>query len=212
MPQIRVVAFDDHDLFREGLVSLLQRENQIVVVGEADTSWDAVSIVSQSTADIVLLDVEIPGPPTYATVRALKRESPTTHVVILTMHVDRVLEYELLRAGASAYLTKSLPSAALISTLRGLSPLASTSQQPAPTALRLKDRRLLSEREEQVLRLLGRARTNAEIAQSLSITVGTVKRHTSNLYAKLGATSRMDAVRKAARFGLASGVDDSEDA
>jgi DNA-binding NarL/FixJ family response regulator len=200
-----VIVFDDHSLFREGLVALLRRDSGISVVDESDNSWGAVARVESADADIVLLDVEMPGAGVYTTVRAIKRSRPAAHIVILTMHQDATLESELLRAGASAYLTKSLPSSTLIARLRQLSvanfsDAKDTAAVVAHTTLTTGP---LSTREKQVLRLLSNAHSNAEIARSLSISVGTVKRHTSNLYKKLGASSRMDAVRKAERFGIA---------
>ncbi|MBG6240097.1 DNA-binding NarL/FixJ family response regulator [Mycetocola sp. CAN_C7] len=200
MTSLRVIVLDDHDLFREGLVALLEKSSEIVVVGEANNSWDAVPMTRATTPNVVLLDIDMPGPSAYTTVRALKRTSPATHVVILTMHADRVLEAELVEAGASAYLTKSLRSSDLILALQRMGQVRRP--EGGGNRERPERRRLLSAREDQVLQMLGRAMTNAAIAESLSIQVGTVKRHVSNLYSKLGATSRIDALNRATRIGL----------
>jgi DNA-binding NarL/FixJ family response regulator len=123
---------------------------------------------------------------------------------MLTMHRDSVLKEELLAVGAFAYLTKTTPSAELVRSVlhagavaRGLTPAP---ERSAPAARRRAS--ILSAREEEVLHLLAQARTNRDIAGAMSIAEGTVKRHTSSIYAKLGARSRMEAVRKATLLGI----------
>jgi DNA-binding NarL/FixJ family response regulator len=138
------------------------------------------------------------------TVARIRRLAARSRIVVLTMHRDSVLRSELHRAGVSAFLTKSMPSAELRAALHRVAdaaePLCGQLDRPGPRAA--ETRSLISSREHEVLRLIARAHSNAEIASVMSITEGTVKRHTSNLYAKLGAVSRMDAVHKAVRIGL----------
>lgn len=202
---IRVVIADDHDLFREGIVAIFQQDPRILVVGQGSDGDSALRVTIEEDPDIVLLDVEMPGPPVTATVRRIRRLAPRSRIVILTMHRDSVLRSELHRAGVAAFLTKAMPSADLRSALHRVA----DAKEPCPTtpgssAQRpgSEPKRLISDREHEVLRLIAQAYSNAEIAVLMSITEGTVKRHTSNLYAKLGAGSRMDAVHKAVRIGL----------
>lgn len=201
---IRVAIADDHDLFREGIVAIFQQDARLLVVAQASDGDGALAVAVTDDPDIILVDVEMPGPPVMATVRRIRRLASRTKIVILTMHRDSVLRSELHRAGVSAFLTKTMPSADLRIALHrvadanptiGASTRTDSGPGPEPSGL-------ISRREHEVLRLIARAHSNAEIATLMSITEGTVKRHTSNLYAKLGAGSRMDAVHKATRVGL----------
>ncbi len=198
--QIRVVVADDHDLFREGLVALIERDARIIVVGQANDGLETIRLVEELEVDVVLLDVEMPGPAAPAVMGRVRRASPSTKVIVLTMHRDAILAKELLGAGASGYFTKATPAADLISAIHG----ESTSSQRGS----LRDpegtgrRSLLTRRESRELQLMADAYSNQTIGAQLSISTGTVKRHANNIFRKLGATSRMDAVRRAERLGL----------
>jgi DNA-binding NarL/FixJ family response regulator len=202
---IRVAIADDHELFREGIVAIFQQDSRLHVVAQASNGDAALAVAIKEDPDIMLLDVEMPGPPVMATVRRLRRMAPRSRIVILTMHRDTVLRSELHRAGVSAFLTKSVPSADLRTALHRVADApdgADVAVDPAHRHNATEAKSLISRREHEVLRLIAQAYSNAEIAAVMSITEGTVKRHTSNLYAKLGAASRMDAVHKATRVGL----------
>lgn len=202
---IRVAIADDHELFREGIVAIFQQDSRLHVVAQASDGDGALAVAVAEDPDIMLLDVEMPGPPVMATVRRLRRQAPRSRIVILTMHRDTVLRSELHRAGVSAFLTKSVPSADLRTALHRVADAPGSTDASGGPAARYtgsEAKSLISRREHEVLRLVAQAYSNAEIAAVMSITEGTVKRHTSNLYAKLGAASRMDAVHKATRVGL----------
>lgn len=195
-----VVLIDDHGMFRQGIRALL--EGRFRIVGEGGSSEEAWALVTEHSPDVLLLDVEIPGAPAEQTISRIRRHHPRTAVVILTMHSDAVLERQLLRAGAAAFVTKTVDSAQLIAVIERAVPPAEEPIDPgadteSPAAI-------LTVREQEVLRMIAQAYSNRDIATSLSIAEGTVKRHTTNMYEKLGATSRIDAVRKAARLGLLS--------
>ncbi|GAA4156858.1 response regulator transcription factor [Leifsonia shinshuensis] len=193
-----VVLADDHALFRQGVRALIERDFD--VVGEASDGNTAIRLVEETTPDVLLLDVEMPGPPTEQTIRTVRRRSPRTAVVILTMHTDAVLQRQLTRAGASAFANKSISETALRQLIAAAQPLAAT--PPDDTSQRNQPDGVLTERELEVIRMIAQAYTNREISTRLNITEGTVKRHTTNIYAKLGATSRIDAVRKVVRLNL----------
>lgn len=202
---IRVAIADDHDLFREGIVAIFDHDPRLVIVGEASDGDSALAVATREDPDIVLLDVEMPGPPVMTTIRRLRRLAPRSKIVVLTMHRDHVLRAELYRAGVAAFLTKATPSARLILALHRVADAVDTIGAPQvdePTDASSEARSLISGREHEVLRLIARAHSNAEIAKVMCITEGTVKRHTSNLYTKLGAASRMDAVQRAMRIGI----------
>ena len=195
----RVILVDDHALFRSGLSLLLQQDERITIVAEGDSGEQAALLALEHQPDVLLLDVEMAGASAESTLRRIARQSPDVAVIILTMHRDSVLRQELLRAGAAGYLTKDVDSQDLIAAILAPSrPQTTTAGGDEPA----RPNKLLYDREMQVLRMVGQAASNKDISSRLSIAEGTVKRHTTNIYAKLGATSRIDAIRKAARLGL----------
>lgn len=194
-----IVLADDHALFRKGVRALIERD--FAVVAEAGDGQEAVEFVGRARPDVLLLDVEMPGSSAERTISAVRRRSPSTAVVVLTMHTDAVLQRHLLRAGASAFVSKNIDEGALIDLLATVEPLREAAVPDAPPP----PDRILTDRELQVIRMIAQAYTNREISARLNITEGTVKRHTTNIYAKLGATSRIDAVRKVIRLDLLEG-------
>lgn len=195
---IRIVIADDHDLFREGMRAMLSIAAGIVVVGEASDGDDALATTVATRPNVLLLDVEMPGVPVLSTITRLSAESPGTRIVIVTMHRDRVLAGHLLAAGASSFISKSATSAELVDAVRSAAGgiVARGGVLPATSA-----RSVLSHREREVLRLIGDGLSNQMIGQRLSISIGTVKRHNTHIFAKLGASSRTDAVRRARTLG-----------
>ena len=201
--QIRIVVVDDHSLFRAGVIELLRSVPGFVVEAEGASGTDAITLCRQLHPHVLIMDVEMPGPGAPATVRQVTRDSPTTRIIVLTMHDNSELVRELISLGASAYLHKSAGrpelSAAVNSVMRDpdhvLVAVSRTSmlgaERSEPTL------GLVSARELEVLTLLAQGLSNAEIAARLFISDSTVKRHLTNVYAKLGAASRVDAVRKA---------------
>ncbi|MEV1132337.1 response regulator transcription factor [Agromyces sp. NPDC049794] len=194
---IRAVIADDHDLFRDGMRAMLAAATGIEVVGEASDGNRALATTIAARPDVLLLDVEMPGAPVLSTITRVLAESPQTRIVIVTMHRDRVLASHLLAAGASAFISKSTTSAELIDTVRRITAAASSTRTKTPPL----SGSVLSMREREVLRLIGEGLSNHAISQRLSITIGTVKRHNTHIFAKLGASSRTDAVRRARAMG-----------
>jgi DNA-binding NarL/FixJ family response regulator len=196
-----VVLADDHALFRKGVRALIERDFD--VVGEASDGDAAIRLAVDTAPDVLLLDVEMPGPPPEQTISTVRRRSPTTAVLILTMHTDAVLQRQLLRAGASAFADKSISEDALHRLIAAARPQAAS--LPDEALQKSQPDRVLTDRELEVIRMIAQAYTNREISKRLNITEGTVKRHTTNIYAKLHATSRIDAVRKVVRLRLLDG-------
>jgi DNA-binding NarL/FixJ family response regulator len=208
---ISVVLVDDHTLFREGLAELLTSDPAFHVVAQGSDGADALALVAKHHPDVVLVDIEMPGPGARATVSQLRQQHSDTQVIVLTMHDEPELVRELLGRGAAAYLVKTIARQELIAVVRSvvtsrdnilLSVSRSTINQlgkPRPSAT-------LSARELEVLQLTAQALSNAQIGRYLAITEGTVKRHLTNVYAKLGAVSRIDAIRKAAAARLIPGI------
>ncbi len=194
-----IVLADDHALFRTGVRGLIERD--VTVVGEAGDGQEAIALVERLHPDVLLLDVEMPGGSAERTISTVRRRSPATAVIVLTMHTDAVLQRQLLRAGASAFVSKNIDERALIELIATAEPARAFASAAAPSPAA----GILTDRELEVIRMIAQAYTNREISARLNITEGTVKRHTTNIYAKLGATSRIDAVRKVIRLDLLEG-------
>ncbi|MGH3934065.1 MAG: response regulator, partial [Pseudonocardiaceae bacterium] len=205
------VLVDDHTLFREGLAELLASDTIFDVVAQGSNSADALALVAQHRPDVVLVDVEMPGPGARETVSRLRQEHPGTQVIVLTMHDKPELVVELLDQGAAAYLVKTIARQELIAAVRSVvtsrgSILLSVSRRTINQLDKPHSKVRLSARELEVLELTALAMSNAQIGRHLVITEGTVKRHLTNIYAKLGAVSRVDAIRKATAAGLIPGI------
>jgi DNA-binding NarL/FixJ family response regulator len=199
---ITILIVDDHALVREGLREILQSQDDIHVVGEAADSVTTVALAAERQPDIVLLDVEIPGGGVTATVAQIRARSPRSRVIILSMYEGPQLVQALLDAGIRGYLLKSIHWQELVVGIRAVcadddrivlgvsrESLSYVQQGPAPGKL--------SDRERDVLDLVAQALSNSQIAARLHLTEATVKRHLRNVFVKLGAVSRLDAVNKA---------------
>jgi DNA-binding NarL/FixJ family response regulator len=209
-PTTSIVVVDDHYLFRAGLIELLDAVPAFTIIGHGASASEAVTLAQEHRPDVVLLDIEMPGPATPATIRKITEVSPDTRVVVLTMHDEPELVRDNVDAGAAGYLVKSAGREELVAAINAArrdentvlvcvsrSTLLNMGRGGAPAA-----GDLLSGRELEVIRHLANGGSNREIAAAMQITEATVKRHLANIYAKLGATSRIDAVRKATKRGI----------
>jgi two-component system, NarL family, nitrate/nitrite response regulator NarL len=201
---VRILVADDHTLLREALCDLLRSEPDFEVVAQAGNGEDTVRLAAEHRPDVILLDVEMPRNDPPMTVRRLLERDPGLRIIVLSMYDGQQLVQELLRLGVSGYLHKSTGREMLVSAVRdgdsgggrtvtvSVSP-ASLRPGPTPGA----GAEVLSERETEVLELVAQAMSNRQIAARLGIAEGTIKRHLRNVFAKLDAVSRIDAVNKA---------------
>jgi two-component system, NarL family, response regulator NreC len=177
------------------------------VVGEAADGETALRLASRLRPDVVLLDLSMPGPGGVEVTRRMREILPDTRVLVLTVHEDETLMREALRAGASGYIIKRAVESELISAIQSVSRgevyvhpamtrfLLRESPPPAPS--RKRDPTTLTRRETEVLRLIVKGHTNAQVAEVLGISVRTVESHRANLLGKLGLQSRVELVRYA---------------
>ena len=201
---INILLVDDHPIVREGLAALIERRGEMRVVAEAAEGETAVALYAQHQPDVVLIDLRMPGMGGVAAITAVRQQFPTARFIILTTYDGDEDIYRGLQAGAMAYLLKDTPRQELLDTIRAV--YAGQKRISPEVAAKLTERMLgpaLTEREQAVLDLIVRGRSNKEIGQELSITEGTVKAHVNNVLGKLGVNDRTQAVTEALRRGLA---------
>jgi DNA-binding NarL/FixJ family response regulator/signal transduction histidine kinase len=197
-----VLIVDDHPRAREALCRILETQDGIRVVGQAGDSATAMAMAAAEQPDVILLDIEIPGTDPTTTVRLLQDSCPGCRVIIVSTYEDPRLVRDLLAAGIRGYLLKSTRWQELVAAILTVMAdedriVLGVSRQSLRVPPQEPPAQLLSSREHEVLALVSQALSNGQIASRLSITEATVKRHLRNIFAKLGAVSRIDAVNKA---------------
>jgi len=217
--EIRVLIVDDHAILRDGIRSLLERQDDIQVVGEAANGRDALALVGNLRPDIVLMDVAMPEMNGLEATQLIKASYPQVRVLILTQHDDVAYVDPLLRAGASGYVLKRSGGREVLAAIRQvyeqgvfLEPLVARrvienyagvegKHRMAENGRQAANNRL-TDRERQILQLIADGKTNKEIAHLLGISPKTVSVHRTNLASKLGVHSSVDLVRYATQNGL----------
>jgi len=209
---IRLLIADDHPVVREGLRRIVQDAPGLEVVGEVASGHELLERLPRVPADIVLLDVTMPGPRFLELLQRLRAEHPTVAILVLSVHPEDQYAVRALRAGASGYLTKDHSPEELTEAIRRVyrgnkyvSPgLAERLAIDLASGSRDVRHELLSDREYEVLCLLGSGRTVKEIAGSLQLSPKTVSTYRTRVLEKMGAASNADLVRYAAVHGLIS--------
>jgi len=197
---IRVFVVDDHPIVRQGLVTVLEDEPDFAVVGAAGSAEEAVAQVERLRPDVALLDLELAGEDGVAVIPRIAAASPKTRVLIFTAYDTDERVFGALEAGAKGYLRKGAPREEIARAIRvvdaGGSHLAPRVAARLVAAVRTTRRGdgSLSAREDEVLRLIAVGLANKEIGRALSISERTVRFHVTSIFAKLGATSRTQAV------------------
>lgn len=214
--RLRVLLADDHNVVRAGLRSLVDAQDDMEAVGEAADGEAACRLAAELAPDVVVMDVSMPLLGGAQATERIKRDRPETKVLALTVHEDRGYFQQLLQAGASGYLLKRAAADDLIHAIRTVA-RGGTFLDPS-LAGKVVDglvRRAvqaggsgdfgLSDREEEVLRLIARGFTNREIAARLDVSVKTVETHKARAMEKLGVDSRAGIVAHAIRAGWMAG-------
>lgn len=213
---IRILLVDDQRLMREGLRTLLELEPDLCVVGEAGDGQAALDVYAVHAPDVVLMDIRMPGMDGVEATRRLRQRWPDARVMILTTFDDDAYIFDGLRAGARGYLLKDVSGHDLAEAVRTVAAGGALIEPSVAAKVVAEFARLtpparppeaglpepLSEREREILRLVARGLTNAEIAVRLSLAEGTVKNYVTAILGKIGARDRTQAALRARELGL----------
>jgi len=213
---MEIMIVDDHPLFREGLKTIVNRDQKYTVAAEAGNGKEGIQLAKIHKPDIMLVDISMPGKNGIQMIRELKEALPKTYFIIISMHSEADYIVEAFRAGATGYMIKESAAAQLI---RGLDTVAAgelfldnaLSQEVVFKLLQNKSDKdsgrsdpysSLTSREQEVMRMLAEGLTPKDVAKKLYISPKTVENHRTNLMKKLGLQSTVELIRYAARLGL----------
>ena len=200
---IRILTVDDHALLRKGIRTLLGAERDMELVGEASTGREAVEQFRACQPDITLMDLQMPDMNGIEAITAIRGEFPDARIIVLSTYSGDVQVVRALKAGARAYLLKGNVNKELLATVRAVhSGQKRIAPELASDLAEHTGEDALSEREMEVLRLVAAGNANKEIAAQLDLAEDTVKRHVTNILAKLRANDRTHAVT----IGLKRGI------
>ena len=211
---VKVLIVDDQTLFREGIKDVLTGEKWISVVGEAADGEEVVTLAKKLKPDVILMDIKLPKMDGIAATRQIKKSEPNINILMLSSFEDEAHVMDAVQAGANGYLSKMLPAAELVNSIRTftteglmipqqmmgklLQGLRKMGEPNAPTQA------MLTKTEVKVLDMLGSGLSNKELAMELNCSVKTIKNHLNSAFHKLGVTSRTEAVVKAIKLGIIS--------
>ncbi|MFZ3138331.1 MAG: response regulator transcription factor [Thermodesulfovibrionales bacterium] len=205
---IRILVADDHIIFRQGLLKLLQATDDITVVGDTGNGSEVFPMIEKEKPDIVILDISLPGVSGFDIAAMLQQKDIKTKIIFLTMHNDPLTAKKAMQSNASGFVIKDNAFEDLLYAIRAvnsggkfISPSLSDKifslTKPKEPA-----QRILTERECEVLRLIASGLTNRQIAAKLFISIKTVDTHRTRILQKLGAHTAADLVRYAIKIGL----------
>jgi DNA-binding NarL/FixJ family response regulator len=205
---IRILIAEDQRIVREGLVALLEDEDEIALIGEATNGQEAIDLYARLQPDVVLMDLQMPVLDGSEATRRIREQFPDARILVLTTYATDEFIFKALRAGAQGYLLKDASADELLHAIRaihqGQTLLAPTVAARLVMGVSAGGPESLTPRELEVLTLMGQGHSNNEIAVQLGIAPRTTKVHVQNILGKLGATNRTEAVSIAVRHKLIS--------
>lgn len=212
MPMLRVLLADDHPLMREALIAAIEDEPDMQVVGAATNGQEAVQLAQTLDPNVIVMDLFMPGMDGLHAIADIRTRDPRARILVLTSSIDENNVVAAVQAGVLGYVLKDSQRTELLVAIREVG--LGKSHLPPEVALKLANgvRRHgaqsatptepLTDREEEVLKLIGQGASNRDIANKLSLTEGTVRTHVHNILGKLGLANRNQAILHAIREGL----------
>lgn len=214
MDKIQVLIADDHAIVRDGIRELLKREPDLQVVGEAVDGVQALEKTKDLCPDVVLLDIAMPNLNGLEVIGLLKEAAPETGVIILSMHANESYVHQALKSGALGYVLKASPSSDIVDAIRKVhnqeyflsskikanvidSYLKTKKNEPT-----VRGYDLLSEREQQVFRLVVQGSSTKEVADLLCVSPKTIEKHRTSISGKLGIQGRLEMLKYAIKIGI----------
>lgn len=215
MSSLRLMLIDDHVVVRAGLKALFERQPDMTVVAEADATKGAVETIAATSPDVLVLDLTLPGGGSLDLIRTLRSREGSPRVVVLTMHDDHAYARSALMAGATGYVVKTVGEQDLLDAVRAVARgrVVIDLDDPAKTAAVYQQMGRpglatgLSDREQEVLVLLGRGHSNQEVAEKLDISPKTVATYKARIAEKLGLKTTADYVRYAREADSSTSVE-----
>jgi DNA-binding NarL/FixJ family response regulator len=213
LEQLQILIVDDHPLFRKGMRALLGSTDDVIVIGEAATGAEAIEIAEALRPDLILMDLQMPEGGGLAATREITNQNPDARVLVVTLFEDNESIFAALQAGARGYILKDADEDEILRAIKAVgqgeaifSPAIASRlmdyfaapPDPAPE----KPFPELTDREFEILTLIGRGLSNAAIAEELVISLKTVRNHVSNIYGKLQVADRAQAALRARDAGL----------
>lgn len=200
---IRILIVDDHPVVRAGLTSMLATQPGLEVIGSASCGEEALEMLHVQSADLILLDLRMPGMNGIDTLLALKRTGSTAHTIVLTSFETDEDIYRAVQAGAEGYLLKNTSLREMVEAIRAVN--AGRRYIPRPIASRLAERMMrsnLTARELEILRMLAKGLTNKQVGSALGISDNTVRNHVNSIIEKLEVSDRTEAATTAIQRGI----------
>ncbi len=207
---ISVFLVDDHELVRTGIRRILEDERGVKVVGEAESGEDAVKWCRNNHADIILMDMNMPGSGGLEATRKILRFSPDTKIIILTIHIENPFPTKVIHAGALGYLTKGAGASEMVNAIRSvnsgqryISPEIAQQMAISQFTPALEDPcKLLSERELQIMMMITKGQKVTDISEQLNLSPKTVNSYRYRLFSKLGINGDVELTHLAIRHGI----------
>jgi two-component system, NarL family, invasion response regulator UvrY len=207
---IKILIVDDHAIFRQGLRRIVEDTPDIAIVGEAETAQEALNLARNENCDVMVLDLTLPDKSGLDVLKELRQEQPRLPVLVLTMHSEDQFAVRVLKAGASGFLNKRSAPEELIDAIkkvyRGGKYISSQMAERLVSELDINTQKTLhenlSDREYQVLRLIGSGKTISEIAGALSLSVTTISTYRARILEKMGMKTSAELTRYVIENGL----------